>query len=98
MLSNFWASFLISSIFVFSTIDNSVASAWKLSFSDINIKKGGSTIRDFKNTLGDTGNFQKEFKVYWRKKLNCLRSNCTGVITKIVQSNRSTYLCKLCQK
>ena len=62
------------------------------------IKKGGSTIRDFKNTLGDTGNFQKEFKVYGRQKLNCLRSNCTGVITKIVQSNRSTFLCKLCQK
>ena len=62
------------------------------------IKKGGSTIRDFKNTLGDTGNFQKEFKVYGRQRLNCLRSNCTGVITKIVQSNRSTFLCKLCQK
>ena len=62
------------------------------------IKKGGSTIRDFKNTLGDTGNFQKEFKVYGRQKLNCLRPNCTGVITKIAQSNRSTFLCKLCQK
>ena len=62
------------------------------------IKKGGSTIRDFKNTLGDTGNFQKEFKVYGRQKLNCLRPNCSGVITKIVQSNRSTFLCKLCQK
>ena len=62
------------------------------------INKGGSTIRDFKNTLGSAGNFQKEFKVYGRQKLNCLRSNCTGVITKIVQSNRSTFLCKLCQK
>jgi len=28
------------------------------------IKKGGSSIRDFKNTSGESGNFQKEFKVY----------------------------------
>ena len=30
------------------------------------IKKGGSSIRDFKNISGKTGNFQKEFKVYQR--------------------------------
>ena len=33
------------------------------------IKKGGSSIRDFKNTSGETGNFQKEFKVYQRENL-----------------------------
>ena len=27
------------------------------------INKGGSSIRDFKNTLGKQGNFQKEFNV-----------------------------------
>jgi formamidopyrimidine-DNA glycosylase len=27
------------------------------------IKKGGSSIRDFKNTSGKTGNFKKELKV-----------------------------------
>ena len=30
------------------------------------IQKGGSSIRDFKNTSGENGNFQKEFKVYQR--------------------------------
>ena len=36
------------------------------------IKKGGSTIRDFKNTLGGIVQFHKEFKVYGRDKKNCI--------------------------
>ena len=62
------------------------------------IRKGGSTIRDFKNTKGDQGNFQKEFKVYGRDKQNCKRFSCSGTINKISQSNRSTFLCEICQK
>ena len=62
------------------------------------IRKGGSTIRDFKNTKGDQGNFQKEFKVYGRDKQNCKRPSCSGRINKITQSNRSTFLCEICQK
>jgi formamidopyrimidine-DNA glycosylase len=62
------------------------------------IKKGGSSIRDFKNTSGETGNFQKEFKVYQRESLNCLRSKCEGKIKKIFISNRSTFFCNTCQK
>jgi len=62
------------------------------------IKKGGSSIRDFKNTTGKNGNFQKEFKVYQRENLNCLRNKCTGKIKKIFISNRSTFFCNNCQK
>jgi len=62
------------------------------------IKKGGSSIRDFKNTSGETGNFQKEFKVYQRENLNCLRNKCNGKIKKIFISNRSTFFCNTCQK
>ncbi len=62
------------------------------------IRKGGSTIRDFKDTKGVQGNFQKEFKVYGRDKQNCKRFNCSGTINKITQSNRSTFLCEMCQK
>jgi formamidopyrimidine-DNA glycosylase len=62
------------------------------------IKKGGSSIRDFKNISGISGNFQKEFKVYQRENLNCLRSKCTGKIKKIFISNRSTFFCNTCQK
>ncbi|MDA7580868.1 bifunctional DNA-formamidopyrimidine glycosylase/DNA-(apurinic or apyrimidinic site) lyase [Candidatus Pelagibacter sp.] len=62
------------------------------------IKKGGSSIRDFRNTSGNTGNFQKEFKVYQRENLNCLRNKCIGKIKKIFISNRSTFFCDKCQK
>ena len=62
------------------------------------IQKGGSSIRDFKNTSGKKGNFQKEFKVYQRENLNCPRSKCTGKIKKIFISNRSTFFCNTCQK
>ena len=62
------------------------------------IKKGGSSIRDFKNTFGKSGNFQKEFKVYQRENLNCLRNKCNGKIKKIFISNRSTFFCNICQK
>jgi len=62
------------------------------------IQKGGSSIRDFKNTSGEIGNFQKEFKVYQRENLNCVRNKCTGKIKKIFISNRSTFFCNTCQK
>ena len=62
------------------------------------IKKGGSSIRNFKNTSGQNGNFQKEFKVYQRENLNCLSGKCRGKIKKIFISNRSTFFCNICQK
>ena len=62
------------------------------------IEKGGSSIRDFKNTEGKNGSFQKEFKVYQRENQGCLRKNCHGKIKKIFISNRSTFFCNICQK
>ena len=61
------------------------------------IKKGGSSIRDFKNTSGKSGNFQKNFNVYERKGLNCKRSGCNGIIKKKMISNRSSFFCNICQ-
>ena len=62
------------------------------------IKKGGSTIRDFKNTSGKKGSFQKKFNVYERDGLSCKRPQCKGIIQKKNISNRSTYFCNMCQK
>ena len=62
------------------------------------IKKGGSSIRDFKNVKGKTGNYQKEFKVYNRESSNCLDKSCSGKIIKKNISNRSTFFCNSCQK
>ena len=53
------------------------------------IKKGGSSIRNFVNTSGNYGGFQKYFKVYDRENKNCLRKNCKGKIIKRFISNRS---------
>ncbi len=61
------------------------------------IKKGGSSIRDFKNTFGKKGDFQKNFKVYEREGLMCKRFKCNGMIEKKNISNRSTFFCNTCQ-
>ena len=61
------------------------------------IKKGGSSIRDFKNTEGAKGSFQDSFKVYQREGLNCKRTVCNGMIIKKIIANRSTFFCNICQ-
>ena len=63
----------------------------------VSISKGGSSIRDFKNTLGKSGNFQQFFHVYGQKNKNCSRISCKGKIKKIVISNRSSFCCDKCQ-
>ena len=62
------------------------------------IKKGGSSIRDFKNISGKKGDFQRNFKVYERDGLNCKINKCRGIIKRKVISNRSTFFCNTCQK
>jgi len=61
------------------------------------IKKGGSSIRNFKNTEGRYGSYQNEFKVYQREHLKCLKYNCRGKIEKKIISKRSTFFCNKCQ-
>ena len=62
------------------------------------IKFGGSSIKDFKNTKGSIGEFQKKFKVYKKDNEKCPRKKCNGKIIKIFISNRSTFFCNSCQK
>ena len=61
------------------------------------ISKGGSSVRDFQNTLGKSGNFQQFFRVYGQKNKKCSRILCKGKIKKIVISNRSSFYCDRCQ-
>ncbi len=62
------------------------------------IKKGGTTLEDegFKNVLGLGGSFQIDLKVYGKAGENC--RNCGGLIVRIVQQNRSSFVCPECQK
>jgi len=62
------------------------------------INKGGSSIRDFKDITGKQGSFQKDFKVYQREHLKCLKYKCHGIVNKKIISNRSTFFCNICQK
>jgi len=62
------------------------------------IDKGGSSIKDFKDSFGYKGNFQNEFKVYQQEGNTCLNSNCISLIQKKMTSNRSTFFCINCQK
>jgi formamidopyrimidine-DNA glycosylase len=62
------------------------------------ISKGGSSIRDFKDTSGSKGGFQNEFKVYQQEGKKCKNSGCSDLIKKKIIFNRSTFFCDSCQK
>ncbi|AZL15754.1 bifunctional DNA-formamidopyrimidine glycosylase/DNA-(apurinic or apyrimidinic site) lyase [Rickettsiales endosymbiont of Stachyamoeba lipophora] len=60
------------------------------------IDLGGSTLKDYQQVNGEKGYFQSEFNVYGRNKLACY--SCSTEIIKIVQSQRATFYCAICQK
>ncbi|MEZ8009119.1 MAG: bifunctional DNA-formamidopyrimidine glycosylase/DNA-(apurinic or apyrimidinic site) lyase [Candidatus Poseidoniaceae archaeon] len=62
------------------------------------IAVGGSTLNDFAAVDGTLGYFGHHFQVYDREDGPCLKEGCNGTIERIVQSNRSTFLCPRCQK
>ena len=53
---------------------------------------GGSSIKDFSSTGGKKGTFQQYFSVYGKKGEKCSNKNCGNVITKIVISNRASFI------
>ncbi|CAN1608724.1 K10563 mutM, fpg; formamidopyrimidine-DNA glycosylase [Candidatus Pelagibacterales bacterium] len=61
------------------------------------LKLGGSSIKDFKSSVGEKGRFQNEFKVYDREDLKCLRSGCSGLIARVVSQGRASFFCDECQ-
>ena len=62
------------------------------------IEAGGSTLRDHAATDGTLGYFQHTFAAYDREGEPCQRPECSGTITRIVQSGRSTFYCPRCQR
>lgn len=57
---------------------------------------GGSTLQDFAHTDGAAGAFQQRFLVYDREGEAC--TSCGAPIERLVQSGRSTFYCRHCQK
>jgi formamidopyrimidine-DNA glycosylase len=57
---------------------------------------GGSTLRDFRDAHGMSGEFQSQAAVYGRAGEVCPR--CGGTVQRRVQAQRATYFCAGCQK
>lgn len=60
------------------------------------IEAGGSSLRDYVQSDGQLGNFQRFFKVYDREDIPCER--CSRPIRRIVQTGRATFFCPNCQR
>jgi formamidopyrimidine-DNA glycosylase len=62
------------------------------------IAAGGSSLRDYMHADGSLGYFQHSFDAYDREGQPCRRPGCNGTIARIVQSGRSTFYCRTCQR
>lgn len=62
----------------------------------LGIEKGGSTIRTYRNALGEDGTMQNYLQVYGKTGQPCPR--CASAIEKIKLGGRGTHLCPHCQK
>lgn len=60
------------------------------------IKAGGSSIKNYRNLDGKTGDFQQQHWVYNRDGALCLKCK-TDVIKKVIIGGRSTFYCSTCQ-
>ena len=60
------------------------------------IAAGGTTLRDFYSTDGSQGYYKFKLAVYGKENKPCIV--CAQPIKRIIQSARSTFYCKLCQK
>ncbi len=59
------------------------------------LEMGGSTLRDFSDAHGVSGAYQSQAAVYARAGEPCLR--CSTPIRRILQLQRSTFYCPVCQ-
>jgi len=57
---------------------------------------GGSTLRDFTDVHGMSGAYQTSAAVYGREGQACPR--CGGAVRRVVQGQRSTFFCPVCQR
>lgn len=60
------------------------------------VELGGSTIRSYRNTVGEAGRYQNELKVYGKTGEPCVR--CQTPIEKIRVAQRGTHFCPDCQR
>jgi formamidopyrimidine-DNA glycosylase len=59
------------------------------------IAHGGTTLRDFTDSMGHSGHFQQQLHVYGRAGLPCTR--CGNPIQQVKINQRASYYCSICQ-
>jgi len=62
------------------------------------VEAGGSSLRNYVRADGSLGLFQHRFDVYDREGVVCRTPGCGGVVERVVQSGRSTFFCRTCQR
>lgn len=60
------------------------------------IAAGGSSLRDYVHSSGELGYFQLQTRVYDREGLPC--KTCATPIRRIVQGQRASFYCPVCQR
>ena len=62
------------------------------------IEAGGSSLKDYRQAGGELGYFQHRFQVYDQEGNPCQTPDCNGIISRTVQSGRSSFYCPMCQR
>lgn len=65
------------------------------------IESGGSTIKNYKNTNNEPGQFQNQLFVYGKEDQSCSVCRANNLVTRIKNikiQGRSTFYCRICQK
>ncbi|TSC66895.1 MAG: formamidopyrimidine-DNA glycosylase [Parcubacteria group bacterium Gr01-1014_73] len=62
------------------------------------IKIGGDSESDYRNILGQRGNFQNETRAYGHEGEPCTKPNCRGILKRLKIGGRSAHFCPEHQK
>lgn len=60
------------------------------------VKQRGTSMRNYRDSAGEKGNFMSMIKVYGRENEGCV--SCKSLIQRISQAQRSTFYCAACQR
>lgn len=61
------------------------------------VQAGGTTISNYRTGAGTVGGYQTQLRVYGRHGKACRKRGCPGVVERMVQGQRSTFVCPVCQ-
>ena len=71
---------------------------WMRKLLSKGIDFGGDSMSDYRNPLGERGDFQNHHNVYRRTGKPCLRKGCSGTIIRKIVGQRSAHFCDTCQQ